>query len=161
MKISSDTSIWIDLQTICALEIPFRLQHEFYMSEPAIQDELLTPPDITKKLIDLGLRSLSITSNELTMTDHFMAEHIKLSRYDAIALSISKERGYTLLTSDKAMRSAAISNGVRVVGLLWIFDELKNNRILSVNEYHGYMKMIELNNGKKIRLPADEISSRL
>jgi predicted nucleic acid-binding protein len=78
-----------------------------------------------------------------------------------LALSIAKERGFALLTGDKALRNAGEAAGVKVKGTLWVFDELNRQDCITDSEYHRYMVALRDYNGKSIRLPASEIHKRL
>lgn len=161
MDIISDTNIWIDFQTIHGLELPFRLNHSFYLSTETLKIEFLFPPGITKKLIELGLVPLELNEAEYFAVPEIMASHPRLSRHDALALSIAIERKYILLTGDKALRKAGEAAKVTIKGKLWIFDELKRENCITSLEYRQYMHALLEHNGKSIRLPKSEILKRL
>lgn len=160
MYISSDTNIWIDFQIVGALELPFKLSHKFYLSEETLKDEFLTP-GIDERLINYGLIVLKITIEEFFYASSIVAKHPQLSRYDAMALSIAKHRGFILLTGDLRLRKAATEDGVQVCGSLWVFDELLRENIISKSEYINYMKDLKQHNGKAVRLPMSEIEKRI
>lgn len=61
MYISSDTNVWIDFKTINALALPFELHYDFIMSNYAIQDELLSPPDLKYELLIAHYSQLTAT----------------------------------------------------------------------------------------------------
>ncbi len=91
MYISSDTNIWIDFQTVGALELPFKLSHKFYLSEETLKDELLTPTGIDESLINYGLKLLELTEEEFYFALNILEKHMQLSKYDALALAIAKK----------------------------------------------------------------------
>ena len=124
MIICSDTNIWIDFEVIDGLDLPFRLGHGFCMAKVAIEDELLSPTKTTENLVKMGLIACEVTEEELYFTYGLMKKYVRLSRYDALALSIAFNRDLVLLTGDKALRNAAKDLAVHVVGTLWVFDEL-------------------------------------
>lgn len=163
MEISSDTNVWIDFNIVGGLELPFRLAHVFCMSSDALGDEVLSPPELSVRLIDLGLVPLEITYGEFILALRINDEYFRLSRYDAIALSIAKLRGFDLLSGDKALRSAAVSEGVEVRGTLWVYDELVRVGRISMVERLEFLSLLEKNNGgcRGIRLPGNEIKKRL
>jgi len=161
MDIISDTNIWIDFRTIQGLELPFRLSHRFYLSTETIINELLVPPGITHKLVKLGLIPLELNAAEYFAVPDIMTSHPRLSRYDALALSIALERKYVLLTGDKALRRAGEAAKITVKGTLWIFDELKRDNAITNKEYQHYLNALLEHNGKSIRLPKCEILKRL
>ena len=62
--ISSDTNVWLDFMTIGRLELPFRLPYIYLMNEDAVHDELLSPPELSKNLLALGLVAAELTEEE-------------------------------------------------------------------------------------------------
>ena len=86
MIFSSDTNIWIDLDTLEIIEIPFLSAHEFYMSQDAITDELLSPPDLTDRLVTLGIKPVIFDLEEFYLAEQYQHRYPKLSKYDALAL---------------------------------------------------------------------------
>lgn len=98
--ISSDTNVWIDFATIQKMELPFKLPYTYIMSEDAIADELLSPPDLGQELISYGLKPVGITIEEFESAQLYGEKYIKLSIYDRIALAIAKNRNITLLTGN-------------------------------------------------------------
>lgn len=161
MYISSDTNIWLDFQIVGALELPFKLSHKFHLSEETINDELLTPPEIDRKLVDYGLIVLQLTEEEYYFAFDIAQKYLQISRYDALALSIAKKRNFILLTGDKRLRMVAANEGVEVHGTIWIFDELLREHLINEEAYVAYMQDLQHHNGKRIRLPADEIQMRI
>ncbi len=163
MNLSSDTNVWLDYYIIDGLHLPFRLNHIFYMSSEAISDEVLSPTELGGKLYDLGLVPIEITEEEFFFAFRINGDYSRLSSYDAIALAIAILRGFDLLSGDKALRVAANSEGIKVRGTLWIYDELVTNGRISIEERFNLLKLLEENNGncKGIRLPAHEIKKRL
>lgn len=159
--ISSDTNVWIDFMTIDSLDIPFKLPFTYIMSEDAVEDELLSPAGLGKQLIALGLVPVEITIDEFFLAEKYGIQYKKLSIYDRIALAIAKCRKITLLTGDGALRKAAKKESVDVMGTLGILDELWSQKLISVEEYEIYLRRLDENNGGAIRLPREEILSRI
>lgn len=163
MDLSSNTNVWIDFYIIGGLELPFRLDHIFYMSSDAIGDEVLSPADLSVKLVGLGLVGLEVSEDEYYLAYSFVVKYPKLSRYDGIALAISKLRGFILLSGDRALRSAAECEGVEVRGTLWVYDELVRFDKITLEERLFYLTLLQDNNGgcRGVRLPSSEIRKRL
>jgi predicted nucleic acid-binding protein len=159
--ISSDTNVWVDFTIIDSLELPFKLPYNFIMSEEAIKNELLSPPELVNQLISLGLVAVEISIDEFLLADEYGDRYKKLSAYDRIALAIAKFNNISLLTGDAALRKAAKQESVDVIGTLWIIDQLLNQSLITVEEYEMCLKKLLANNGKRIRLPEAEIKSRL
>lgn len=159
--ISSDTNIWIDFATVNALSLPFRLDHIYYMSRDALEDEWTTPKGRGNDLQLLGVQAVDITTDEFFYAISQRERNPAISAYDAIALAIAKTRGYILLTGDKALRKAAEKENVEVHGTLWIFDELTQTGTITEDEYFNFMMALKKHNGSTIRLPAAEIEKRI
>ena len=159
--ISSDTNVWIDFITIDKLEIPFRLPYTYVMSRDAIEDELLSPPGLGKRLVSYGLVPVEITIDEFFMAEKYGLIYKRLSIYDRIALAIAKKRSITLLTGDGALRKAAGQENVMVMGTLGVLDQLWKQERISEDEYETCLRRLLDHNGKAVRLPGAEILSRL
>lgn len=77
--VSSDTNIWIDFSVIQEIELPFRLPYTYIMSEDAIADELLSPPELGQELISHGLKPVEISIEEFELAQSYGEKYIKLS----------------------------------------------------------------------------------
>ncbi len=159
--ISSDTSVWIDFATIKKTELPFRLPYTYIMSKDAVDNELLSPCGLGQELVSYGLVPVYITDDEFDLAEQYGAEYKKLSIYDRIALSIAKVRQIKLLTGDGRLRKAAERENVPIVGTLGILDQLLEQKCISVNEFKTCLIRLQENNGGIVRLPQEEILSRL
>lgn len=161
MHICSDTCIWIDFQTINALELPFKLNCKYYISSDALDEELLFPSGIKEELLKLGLIAYEIGDEELLLVYDYQDKYPKLSTNDAFALAIAKRNRYTLLTGDKNLRLAAEYEDVAVKGTLWVLDEILKEALISKKIYRSYVSDLRKFNGQKIRLPEAELRKRL
>lgn len=159
--ISSDTNVWIDFDTIHKTELPFRLPYIYIMSKDAIEDELLSPPGLGKKLISYGLMPVDITIDEFVLAEQYGIAYTKLSNYDRIALAIAKSRNITLLTGDFALREAAKQEKVPILETLGILDKFWEQRLIAADELRICLHRLLDNNGRAVRLPKQEILSRL
>lgn len=163
MFISSDTNIWVDFLLTNAIKLPFRLPHTFCMSSDAIDEELVQPRGIAQTLLKYGLQRVEITQEEFDYVLLVRENAPKLSVYDCFALAIAKMRGYILLTGDARLRKKAVEEGVEVHGTLWLFDQLKQDGIVTAEEYRGYMKELLRRTKEKdgVRLPISELNERI
>ena len=162
MYISSDTNIWIDFNEINHLEHPFLLNYKYFISSAALEDELIEPPKLREKLLELGLRRTEVTDEELVLALEFQNIYKKLSVYDRIALAIAKMRSWILLTGDKPLRNAAKKEFVECHGAIWIYDELLRLNRINNKDYNDVMNsfLTAIQTGR-CRLPISEIISRL
>ncbi len=159
--ISSDTNVWLDFVTIGRLELPFRLPYIYLMNEDAVHDELLSPPELSKNLLGLGLVETELTEEEFFLAEKYVVCFSKLSTYDCVALAIAKCRNITLLSGDGSLRKAAQSEGVPVIGTIGILDQLYNGDYIAREEYLDCLKELQQYNGGKVRLPEKELEKRI
>lgn len=159
--ISSDTNVWLDFMIMNRLEYPFRLSYTYLMNVDAIDDELLSPKGLNNELIDLGLQGTEMSFEEFVLAEEYMRRYSKPSKYDCIALAIAKNRNIILLTGDGALRRAALSEGVKVMGTLGILDLLYTEFLINNEEYLYCLKELLKNNGAKVRLPKQELEVRI
>ncbi len=159
--ISSDTNVWIDYMAIDKLELPFRLPLIYLMNIDAIEDELLSPEGMREKLLRLGLQPTELTENEFYYGLKMAEAHPKLSEYDCSALAIAKHRGLVLMTGDAALRKAALSEGISVMGTIGLLDKLYEDGKITSEEYRECLLLLVKVNGREVRLPMAELQNRL
>lgn len=159
--ISSDTNIWIDFLVINKLELPFALPYKYIMNEDAIENELLSPKDLQSRLKSLGLIAVELSEDEFYLAEEYNLKYNKPSLYDCVALAIAKTRNIVLMTGDGALRSAADKEGVQVIGTIGILDRLYDGEHIDKSEYARCLRLLEAENGKKIRLPHEELVKRI
>lgn len=133
--ISSDANVWLDFVEIEKLNLPFQLPYIYIMNDETIEDELLNPPGISDKLLQLGLQKTELTEEEFYLAGTLASRYAKPSIYDCIALAIAKIIGLTLLTGDGPLRKAAVAEGVKVVGTIGILDQLYVGNYIEDEEY--------------------------
>ena len=146
--ISSDTNVWLDFVEIEKLNLPFQLPYIYIMNDETIEDELLNPPGISDKLLQLGLQKTELTEEEFYLAGTLASRYAKPSIYDCIALAIAKIRGLTLLTGDGPLRKAAVAEGVKVVGTIGINknDVLTRPDTVRVQRNHCIFYNLIINN---------------
>ncbi len=159
--ISSDTNVWLDFVAIDRLALPFRLPYTYMMDGDAIEDELLNPPDVGKDLVKMGLQVIELTEEEFFLAEELSEKYAKPSIYDCIALAIAKTRDIILLTGDGPLRRAAKVEGVRVMGTIGILDRLVEGHYIDSEEFRYCIRELLKHNGRKVRLPENELKKRL
>ena len=142
-------------------EIPFRLPYTYIMSRDAVEDELLSPQGLGQELLSYGLVPVNITIDEFFLAESYGTKYTKLSIYDRVALAIAKIRQITLMTGDGALRKAAATECVPVLGTLGILDQLLELQYINAEEYRICLLELLENNGGSVRLPKAEILLRL
>lgn len=159
--ISSDTNVWIDYMAIGKIDYPFKLPYKYLMNKDAIFDEFISPPGMRENLIKLGLIDTELNEKEFYYALELSTRYHKLSKYDMAALAIAKKRNIALLTGDAALRKAAISEGVTVIGTIGILDKLFEQQLIEMSEYKESLILLIKHNGREVRLPQAELQKRL
>ena len=159
--ISSDTNIWIDFHTIDRIDVPFRLNVKYIMFYEAMRAEIIDPPELIEALAELGLQGVKLSTEEFYGAMELYDRYQKISRYDAMALSIAKSREIMLLSGDKFLRSAAEKEGVIVLGSIGLVDKLLSENLITRKEYHEILLAWENQVELGRRLPIEEIRKRL
>ena len=117
--IFTDTNIFIDLKKIGLLKEYFKTAKDVYTSSGIFDDELLLPQGIKEELIELGIKVVSMTTDELLLAYQANRSQPRLSKYDCGAFAIAKCRGWILTTGDRRLRRYSEEKGVEVHGLIW------------------------------------------
>lgn len=159
--ISSDANVWIDFSTIDRLSFPFRLPYTYLMNIDAIQDELLHPVNLGKTLVGLGLKPTELTTEEFYLAEEYASLYKRLSLYDCVALAIAKVRNIILLTGDGSLRRAAQAENVQTLGTIGILDRLLACGLISKVEFRYCIIELLKHNGREVRLPQEELMSRI
>ena len=162
MFISSDTNIWIDFFEINHPDHPFFFFFKYYLSSAAYDDELI-PSDKKRRILEeYGLLTTDLTDDEMKLAGKYVEKYRKLSHYDTFALAIAKSRSWILLTGDKSLRNAALSEKVECHGIIWIYDELHRLEKISSEDYVEVLQalMTSVQEGR-CRLPIAELVKRL
>ncbi|ADL35472.1 PIN domain-containing protein [Butyrivibrio proteoclasticus B316] len=157
--ISSDTNIWLDFETISRTDLPFLLPCTYVMYKEALEEEVVSPPDLLEDLRKKGLVAVELTTEEFFYAAECVAKYVKISKYDSTALAIAKHRGIPLLTGDNALRKAAIKEGVEVIGTIGILDTLYEGNYINSTEYKYCLEQL-LEHAER-RLPTEEMKKRL
>lgn len=151
----SDTNIWIDLHHSNLLEKVFQLPHQFVTTD-FVWRELRKPPG--SQLEDLGLTIETISGDETQGLFGLKQTLNNSSLADVSCYFVARERGWTLLTNDGALRKSGRRASLDVRGVLWILDELEDHQALSPTALFTALTAM-LNAGA--RLPENECYKRL
>ena len=151
----SDTNIWIDLHHSNLLEWVFRLPHQFVTTD-FVWRELQKPPG--QQLTDLGLSIEALSGLETMELFNLIPTLNNSSLADVSCYFVAKERGWTLLTNDGALRKSGQRASLDVRGVLWILDELEKHQFLSPNDL--FMAITAMREAGA-RLPEDECQNRM
>lgn len=155
----NDANILIDLLKIDLLDSFFELQYDFQVTDMAfaeIQEENAT--ELVAFLDKGSLTRKGFSFEELLQIQLLEVENPALSIADCSCLFYSKKITATLLTGDAALRRIAEQNDIPVHGILWIFDTLVAENIISKKEAREKLTTLTKMNR---RLPDTECHKRM
>lgn len=151
----SDTNIWIDLHRCGLLETVFQLPHQFVTTE-FVWRELHRPPGT--RLTNLGLQLEPLSQDEILELYALRAELGNSSLPDVSCYLTARNRNWTLLTGDKAVRNSGFEADLDVRGVLWLLDELYEYNLANGDTLvTGLQEMRD----RGARLPEPECEHRL
>lgn len=159
----NDTNVFIDLLTLGLLEHFFSLSWEIHTTD-LVMHELQR--DGQKAAVEAFNVLGKLTIAEFNPTE--LGEIIKLQKQFNAKTNVSitdcsvwyyaKVNNYALLTGDRKLKISSTKDGVEEHGIIYVFDALVKEAVLS--KEHAANKLKELRNNNP-RLPQDEIEKRI
>lgn len=153
----SDTSVIIDLERAEIIEYVFVLPYRFIVPDALYERELKDYGG--ERLIAKGMEVRTLTGEQVQEAQRLRTLERRISIHDSYALSLAKAEAAILLTGDAAMRQLAEVEGVRCHGVLWIFDQMEDRRVVPLERLHQGLSCIAAH--PRCRLPRDAIDARL
>ena len=95
---------------------------------------------------------------ELVSFQRKMQDKTNVSIQDCSVWLYAQDNGYILLTGDGKLRKTAIKEGTNVRGILYIFDKLVEEKLLTPQKACEKLQLLRQING---RLPSKEIEKRI
>ena len=153
----SDTSVLIDLERGQLLHSCFGLPFDFAVPDVLYVRELEAYGG--PALVALGLRVEELTGDEVIRAQEARTLRPKLSLPDSFAYALTAARGWTLLSGDGELRALAQAQEIRCFGVLWILDQLFEERVTAAAAIISGLEAIAAH--PRCRLPRGEIDARL
>jgi len=153
----SDTSIIIDLERGDVLERMFDLPYDFCVPDLLFEQEL--KGELGDRLLACGMDVVELDASEVTGSMNLHQASGKLSFPDAFAFVLAREREWTLLTGDGAMRKLAKEQNLSMHGVLWVIEEYHRHGIMNADDLHHCLTTIS--NHERCRLPAVDVRKLL
>lgn len=151
----SDANVLIDFEAGGVTAALFDLGAGLAVPDVLFEEELKASH---AALIEHGLRVLALSSESVSHALQLALRHRRPRRNDLLALALAVQERCPLVTGDRALRSAAVAEGVEVHGTLWLMTEVRLRGVRSVGdlrEAYGRMRAA----GR--RLPWDEVRTWL
>lgn len=159
----NDTNVFIDLLSIGLLDKFFLLPWEIHTTDFVLleliregQKEAVAAYEQEGILhvATFGFDEIMVINN---LHKRFHAT-TNVSLTDCSVWYYAKQNNYILLTGDRKLRNSAISEGVEVRGIIYVFDELVEAKIIPMDLAFEKLALLKEQNP---RLPQDEIDRRL
>jgi len=161
MKIAiNDASILIDLSTINLLDPFLKLPFEM-MTTDFIIEEIKDPrisEEVQACIKQKRLTVISSTLEEMNTIQEIAYRLPSLSYADCSVYFHSRRLNAILLTGDNRVRKEAISSGLEVHGILWVFDKLVAEMVITKRVAFNKLSELMIIN---TRLPRKECQKRL
>ena len=156
----NDASCLIDFGKGGLLPYLCRLPYEFILPLPVRKSEVLNFSDDDWHALDsAGMLTYDLSPEEVEAAFSVKRRYPALSANDCFCFVTSRTRDAILLTGDAQLTRAARRNGLRVHGVLWAIDQLKQENTcadaLLVDALNTWLQ------DKSVFLPSHEILGRL
>ncbi|MFM9913091.1 MAG: DUF3368 domain-containing protein [Methylophilaceae bacterium] len=123
----SDTNIWIDLRNAGLLDELFQLPITFCCTEFVLHELNDLPKE---HLVTLGLMIEALDDAAVSQLFTLKNEHGNSSLADVSCYFLAQKTGHSLLTGDGKLRKQASKDGVEVMGVLWVLDQLVEHGVV-------------------------------
>lgn len=159
----NDTNVFIDLHDVGLLEQFFLLPWEVHTTDFVMLELLNEGQKDTVAAYEHNgsLHVATFEFDEISKIDNLqkaIADKTNLSLTDCSVWYYAKQNSYALLTGDRKLRNSALNEGVEVRGIIYVFDELVANGIMTPNSAAEKLALLKSINP---RLPEGEIEKRL
>ena len=157
--IINDANILIDFLKIDMVDSFFQLPYQMHTTEEVLAEV----EDPNKKVFETYINANQFQVKifeypEILNITQLLEKHSNLSFQDCGCFFYSELLSSPLLTGDKNLRKTAESHKIKVFGILWIFDQLLANDIISSDLAHKKLvQLMDINS----RLPLVECKKRL
>lgn len=154
-----DANVLIDLVEGDLLGLWFRLGIETYVPDLVLVE--IKDPDqhrMVSAMVEAGnLRVGTFSLEQMARVGSYRVRY-RVSLADASAILLAEEMQATLLSGDKLVRKGGQSLNLDVRGLLWVFDELVQRKLLEPADAAVRLERV-IDAGA--RLPVDQVQARL
>lgn len=156
----NDANILMDLADLDTLELLRSLEYEYHTTDLVIAEveDAEQKSKIDAFVNDTDVKIKIFSEDEFNVIVSLASEHSGLSITDCSVLYYTRETKGILMTGDGKLRKVAQNADLEVRGILFIFDELVDNNVISKGTAFVKLKRLtEINS----RLPIAEVEMRL
>ncbi len=159
--IVNDTNIFIDMNSIGLLGLMCELEYEIHTVD-FVAAEIINPEqkEVFNQMVALGkIKVDSFTSKEVSeIVEEYSAVSGNLSIPDCSVCYYARKNNVPMLTGDRRLRRYAEQQSIEVHGILFLFDEMVANSVISsIDAATKLEELMALNS----RLPQAAIRERI
>jgi len=135
----SDANILIDIEEGELVKVVFQLPYEFHTPDILFHEEL---EEHHSHLLEEGLQLSTLTNETMQYAETVITKHSNPSRNDCFALALAYQESCPLLTGDQCLRKAAESEGMEVMGTIWLINQCVTEQLFTIAQAkQAYQKM--------------------
>ena len=154
-----DANIMIDLIKTGLFDYCLALDYLFSTTNIILDELYEIQIDVIRPHIASGkFTIIEITEDEITEIKKMSLEETRLSEQDWSAIFYAQNKQAFILSGDRRLRQVADAKGLTTYGILWILDQLVDERILIQKQACSFLKELMLKNN---RLPWEECEKRV
>lgn len=155
----NDANIFIDLLEIDLIDTFFKLKLDLHTTDLVLNELDYAQQVVMKKYIYKdGLTVKVMSTIELENIKVLGMQSGKLSPQDVSVYIYAKQINAMILTSDRRLRNEAESKGFEVHGVLWVFEQLLEEKLMKPKKATEKLKeLMKINTW----LPTDECEKRI
>lgn len=151
----SDTNILIDIEVGNLTPVIFRLRFDIAVPDILFESELR---EQHSHLLEAGLRVKRMSADAVREIEALSLKYSRTSIMDLSALALAKQEKCLLLTGDRDLREAAITEGIEVHGTLWIVEKLLDVKLIEQRQARDSFVSMK---AKGSRLPWNDVEKLL
>ena len=155
----NDANIFIDLLEVDLIDMLFKLELNLHTTNLVLNELDATQQAVLKKYINKKQLTVKVLNEaDLLELKRLELASGKLSAQDVSVYAYAKEIGAMILTSDRRLRNEAQSKGFEVHGILWLFEQLMDEKLVKPKRAIDKLtELMQINTW----LPKDECKKRI
>lgn len=153
----SDSSVVMDLAKARLIEATLALPYEFMIPDVMLAQELLDLGSYTSTdLLRLGFKLGELDGHGVgDALCQYQEHHRDLSLNDCFALTLAQRLACILMTGDGRLRAIAETAGLKVHGLLWAAEQIRDLASCPVGQLLNGLEVLERD--PLVRLPRSQL----
>jgi hypothetical protein len=138
-----------------------KLPYEILIPNTLFEEELLKFSEAQKRaMLRGGLKVIDLPGERVLRAQKVVRAAPQLSTHDGFAFALAENHpGCVLLTGDGYLRTLAAANKIEVHGLLWVVDQIHQNRLRTAKILCAALRLLAAD--PAVRLPRRDLTAYL